>query len=591
MNFSIKAQVIMKNIIKLICGTLFIAVLANIGDSYSSKRKVSIKKAQKESIPSLDAPTTQEKMGPLQDQVVEDVSADEPHPTDPKGQLAESTEPIVEGVDEKTPAEALDALHPKTGPVKGNLILLKHALEGAYKQSPLITAEYAVKAAQMDLSGAKRDWLPKASASISYTDTSSHSILSRGVTSAGTRSDSNADTRSGSAEGALILQQNLYSGGATMANIRAQEKALEAAIATHATTARDTLFSAIQTFIDLSTKLELFRVKKGSQKVLERQLEVARNRYEFGELTRYDVATTQAKLDKAKAEVITALAEAEISKATFIKTTGLTTDGPLEKPGYPENLLPESKSEAVQIALKISPTLKKQDAIAEAASAEADKTFGGLLPSFDVSATASRQLTDQWDKRSYYQGHGKTRREQLEAKATLSIPLDFRGSTQASIRQRKYTSAQKRLQAIYERRNIMEQVSQQWDALEAARAQIKQLESQVKASKIALDTVNEEFLSGSKTTLDVLTAEQELSNAQVELVKVEQNVILSAYKLLAILGKLTAPNLDLNVSIYDPQSDYDQMSFWGINIDHDQRINDQILSNKIMKNAEATNDF
>ncbi len=137
----------------------------------------------------------------------------------------------------------------------------------------------------------------------------------------------------------------------------------------------------------------------------------------------------------------------------------------------------------------------------------------------------------------------------------------------------------------------MEQVSQQWDALEAARAQIKQLESQVKASKIALETVNEEFLSGSKTTLDVLTAEQELSNAKVELVKVEQNVILSAYKLLAILGKLTAPNLDLNVSIYDPQSDYDQMSFWGINIDRDQRINDQILSNKIMKQAEATNDF
>lgn len=137
----------------------------------------------------------------------------------------------------------------------------------------------------------------------------------------------------------------------------------------------------------------------------------------------------------------------------------------------------------------------------------------------------------------------------------------------------------------------MEQVSQQWDALEAARAQIKQLESQIQASKIALETVNEEFLSGSKTTLDVLTAEQELSSAQVELVKIEQNVILSAYKLLALLGKLTAPNLDLNVSIYDPQADYDQMSFWGININHDQRINDQILSNKIMKQDEATNDF
>ncbi|UNM06341.1 MAG: hypothetical protein H6925_00990 [Holosporaceae bacterium] len=95
------------------------------GNTYSaSKGKASINKAQKESVPQLGRSGNSRKMGPLQDQIVEDVSTSEPHPTDPKGQLAESTEPIVENVDEKTPGEALDAPHPKNRPSQKTLSYL-----------------------------------------------------------------------------------------------------------------------------------------------------------------------------------------------------------------------------------------------------------------------------------------------------------------------------------------------------------------------------------------------------------------------------------------------------------------------------------
>ena len=500
------------------------------------------------------------------------------------------TEKIVAPVKEKTPQEALvskpfSAVKTK---IKKDALTLKEALEGAYAQSPLLSAEYQVKAAQMSLTGAKRDWLPKTTASVGYTKNSAHSVLSRGATSAGLRSDSNGNSQTGTTQGSFAIQQNLYSGGATTANISAQKKVLDATVASYMVSVRDTLFSAIKSFIDLSTKQEVFRLNKGSQALLEHQLTVATNRYEFGELTRYDVAATQAKLDKAKAEVIAALSDAEIAKATFVKVTGIVVDSALEKPKDPSHLIPSSKADAIQIALKLSPELHKQESLADAAKAETDKTFGGLLPSFDVNASATRRLTDNWDKKSYFEGHGSTRREELEAAATLSIPLDFRGSTQSSIRQQKYVAAQKRLTAIYERRNVMEKVSQYWDSLESARARIKQIESQVTASKIALETVNEEFLAGNKTTLDVLTAEQELSSAQVDLVKAEQSVILNAYQLLATIGQLDAQNLELDVSIYSPEKDYENISFWGVNITQDNRIQSQEVSNYLMKGSEAT---
>lgn len=503
-------------------------------------------------------------------------------------------EEIVTSVSEKTPEEALAA---ESGPTSDekieeikteqNFLTLKDALEGAYNQSPLLTAEYQVKEAQMALAGAKRQWLPKTSASLGYSRTSGDYVSSGGLLNAVTRADSQGNTQSGTTQGSLTLQQNLYSGGATTANILAQEKNLDATLAAYMGTLRDTLYSAIKSFIELSARQEVFRLNKANQALLEKQLEVAQNRYEFGELTRYDVAATQAKLDKAKADVITALAEVEIAKATFVKVTGITVEKALEKASEPTHLLPASKADAIQLALKLSPELQKQEAIADAAKARTDQSFSELLPSFDISASASRKLTDNWGS-SYYNNHGRGRQEAVEAGATLSIPLDFRGATQSGIRQQKYSAAQKRLTAIYERRNVMESVSRYWDLLEAARAKITQIKSQVNAAKIAVETVTEEFLAGNKTTLDVLTAEQELFSAQVDLVNAEQAVILNSYQLLATIGQLNTDTLDLQVAQYNPKADYDTLSFWGTNINPDERIEAQELSTSLMKEAEAS---
>ncbi|OFW90282.1 MAG: hypothetical protein A2977_03910 [Alphaproteobacteria bacterium RIFCSPLOWO2_01_FULL_45_8] len=502
-------------------------------------------------------------------------------------------------VTEKTPAQAIvpdsDAVSAASEEVEAaktdqDFLTLKDAMEGAYAQSPLLTAEYEVKAAQMALSSAKRTgWLPTASANVGYTTQGGDTVNSRSVLSSGARSDTQNNFRTDTTQGGLTLQQNLYSGGSTTANILAQEKTVDATLAAYIVTLRDTLLSAIQSFIALSSKQEVFRLRKSNQALLERQLEVAQNRYEFGELTRYDVAATQAKLDKAKAEVISALAEVEIAKANFVKITGITIEKSLKKPTDPSELLPASKAEAVQIALKLSPEIHKQEAIADAAKADIDKTFGGLLPSFDVSAGVSRTLTENWNSASYFQGYGGSRQNQAQAAATLTIPLDFRASTQSNVRQQKYVAAQKRLTAIYGRRSVIELVSKYWDSLEAARAQITQLKSQINAAQIAVETSTEMFLAGDKTTLEVLTAEQELLTAQVELVNAEQAVILNAYQILATIGRLDAQTLELNVDIYKAKEEYDQMSFWGVGIGAaDKRIAAQEFSTDLMKEAEAT---
>ena len=90
---------------------------------------------------------------------------------------------------------------------------------------------------------------------------------------------------------------------------------------------------------------------------------------------------------------------------------------------------------------------------------------------------------------------------------------------------------------------------------------IESNEAAVKAANVALDGVRQEQQFGSRTTLDVLDAERELFNAEVQLVIAKRNKVVAAYSVLAILGKLTAKELSLNVPLYDADEYYDDTEY------------------------------
>ena len=66
------------------------------------------------------------------------------------------------------------------------------------------------------------------------------------------------------------------------------------------------------------------------------------------------------------------------------------------------------------------------------------------------------------------------------------------------------------MQIDQQRRDAVEAASAAWEGLKTARARVKAFNSQIEASKIALEGVEREAAVGSRTVLDVLDAEQEL---------------------------------------------------------------------------------
>jgi outer membrane protein len=75
----------------------------------------------------------------------------------------------------------------------------------------------------------------------------------------------------------------------------------------------------------------------------------------------------------------------------------------------------------------------------------------------------------------------------------------------------------------------------------------------------ALEVVRNEAQAGQRTTLDVLNAEQALVNARVSLIIAQHDRVVASYSLVSAVGRLSAQELRLPVTIYDPMVHYQQV--------------------------------
>lgn len=137
-----------------------------------------------------------------------------------------------------------------------------------------------------------------------------------------------------------------------------------------------------------------------------------------------------------------------------------------------------------------------------------------------------------------------------------TLPLYAGGATVSRIRQSRQTENQLRMQTLSAERAVRQAVIDAREALAAAEAESKALKTQIDAAKLALEGVKVEQKYGSRTTLDLLDAEQEYLDAQVAHISAETDRIIASYSLLAALGGLTAEELELKAPVYNPVANF-----------------------------------
>jgi outer membrane protein len=442
------------------------------------------------------------------------------------------------------------------GPAPALAETIEAALVRAYQNNPQLNAQRAlVRSTDENVPQALSGYRPKvaltASAGYQYQDTLT---TSGGTPTTIVRTETHGANPPRSA--GLTVTQTLFNGNQTANKTRAAESQVSGAREALRVLEQTVLFSAATIYMDYLRDSAIVEVQKSNVRVLEQTLKQTRDRFNVGEVTRTDVAQSEAQLAAGKTQELTAESNLVTTRSNYRRIIG---NEPVNlAPGSPvDRYLPGTLPQAVELSLIENPNVTAAMYGVDVNFLQVKVNEGALLPTVTLLGSVQQ---------AYEQTLISQRSFGASAVAQVSVPIYNGGGEYSLIRQSKETLAQQRLNLETTRDQTRANTVTAWGQLVAGKAQVASAQSQVQASEIALNGVREEAKAGQRTTLDVLNAQQALVNARVALVTAQHDRVVASYSVLTNVGRLSPQVLNLPTITYDPSVHYQQVrdSWFGV---------------------------
>lgn len=399
------------------------------------------------------------------------------------------------------------------------------ALDQAYQNNPeLISARYELKATKEEKDIARSGWRPTIAGDASFGYDRS------------TINNNSADSNTPSGVG-LTVSQPLFSGGSTFAEVKSAQYRIQAQEALLRIEEQQILLQAAQAYLNVLRFEEVLEINEHNVRVLSQQFEAEQQKFDLGDSTLTDVSQAQARLEGAKASRMEARANLDKAMAAFERYIGL----PPVDIAMPELdiELPLSVKHALEIALKDSPVVIYARNAQKMADKNVDAIFGEMLPQLQVVGETryNEDVSSTIDES-----------ESSSVMLRLDIPIYQSGAVRGRKKQAQALASQRMLDITAAEKQVRENVLSSWQTLAASKISVNARFSQVQSADLALEGVREEEKLGSRTTLDVLDAEQESLDAKVALIEVKHSVKLQTLRVLAAMGHLVPKVIGMKIA-------------------------------------------
>lgn len=347
----------------------------------------------------------------------------------------------------------------------------------------------------------------------------------------------------------ISVQQNIWNGNRTVNSVRQADSQVLQSREQMRQSEQALLNNAAAAYMNVLRDTAILNLRRNNVEVLEQQLRQTQERFNVGEVTRTDVAQSEAALAQGNSEVIVAQSSLQAALANYRQFIGepprsLSPAQPLVR------LLPRSLQAAIAFSQKSHPLVQAALHNVDAAALAVRIAEGQLYPTVNLTGSYAQR----WDSQ---QPGLNTNTASIVA--SLNIPIYEGGAVHALVRQSKEQMGQARLQADLAREQVRAQAVTAWGVWQNVGPLIESAQARVRAEEIALNGVREEARVGQRTTLDVLNAQQGLLNARVNLVIAQRDRVVGSYSLMSAIGDLNARRLGLAVQHYDPTIHFDQV--------------------------------
>jgi len=349
-------------------------------------------------------------------------------------------------------------------------------------------------------------------------------------------SDSNFQTEKKS----IKIEQKILQGipkslaARTNVNIARQElKAVE----------QNVLLKAVDAYASILAAEKKLKITEDNLNLSDKQVELDKSRYERGAIKLSDLAQSESSLAGAQAKFIRAQNDLLVNEQNFINIVGYKPDE-LNKINNLNLKLPQNIDEALKLASENNPDLL----IAELKLKKSDYLLKDALEVFAPKASVSFEVSENSDVSSTI-----NERDQSQFEAKVEIPIYSGGKNYSFYNEKRALKTSSDLDFQDAKNTTKKNATNIWSEYQLKKSELALANSQVKAAEIAYEGIVQEYESGARDTLDVLSSRSLLLEASLNLADVEKEEILSRFKLLQVTGNLTASYLGLEAKINNPE--------------------------------------
>ena len=401
---------------------------------------------------------------------------------------------------------------------------LRDALTSAYNTSGLLDQNRALlRAADEDVAQSVAALRPVLNWSMSATRTGVNAPVRGAVTSRNAQ---------------LSASMTIYDGGANRLAVEAQKENVLGTRQALRGVEQDVLLRGVRAYMNLRSASEFVALRRNNVRLITEEFRAAGDRFEVGEVTRTDVSLAEARLAAARSLLAAAEGDLAIAAAEYAAAIGRDATRPETVSPAPVS---RSLDEARAFAVRNHPSILEAQHAVTTAELNIRRAEVALRPSVSLNGSIS---TDQDSNETGQIG------------ISIGGPIYTGGRISSQVRQAQAGRDAARSGLHLAMQGIEQEVSNAYALLLVARASREASDQQIQAAQIAFDGVREEATLGSRTTLDVLNAEQELLDARANRIAAQADEVVASYTLLAAMGLLTAEHLQLPVQQYDPSAYY-----------------------------------
>ena len=337
----------------------------------------------------------------------------------------------------------------------------------------------------------------------------------------------------------FTLSQNLFDGYATRTAIHIAELNEHLARISLEGTRQNTLFQGVRAYITVLRQMRLLGITIESEGRIQRQLNLEDERVRRGSGIAVDVLQAKSRLQVAKERRVGFEGQLRDAMSRYQQVYGFPPNlEDMYDPRPPVNAVPSELDRALAIALVENPAVREAGTSIDITRQREVEAKSGLYPTIDLEGEFNMEQNNG--------GVLGTRRDY-----TIGFQADwelFSGfSTRSSTLRAAYDTAANHNKLQAAARTVEEQVRLAWQALETARERVILLENAVNIASEVAQSRRKLRAAGKETVINVLDAENEVNNAQINFTTASYDEKTAAYQLLLALGRLDPLSLNLVV--------------------------------------------